>query len=90
MSSLCASDLDATTGQSWGLSDFCFPHIINVCSNNQCFFKFEVTGNRRLHPTSPLKDYSDPEVNRRRRSRSASVRFVDETCEPEQVRYGDR
>lgn len=57
MSSLCASDLDATT----------------------------VTGNRRLHPTSPLKDYSDPEVNRRRRSRSASVRFVDETCEPEQL-----
>ncbi|XP_073494251.1 centrosomal protein of 128 kDa isoform X2 [Phyllobates terribilis] len=48
MSSLCASDLDATT----------------------------VIGNRRLHPTSPLKDYSDTGVSRRRRSRSASVRFA--------------
>ncbi|XP_075700578.1 centrosomal protein of 128 kDa [Rhinoderma darwinii] len=57
MSSLCASDLDATT----------------------------VTGNRRIHPTSPLKDYSDLGVNRRRRSRSASVRFVDEAGDPEQL-----
>ncbi|KAG9481749.1 hypothetical protein GDO78_010791 [Eleutherodactylus coqui] len=59
MSSLCASDLDATTVKG--------------------------TGNRRFQPTSPLKDYSDPGVNRRRRSRSASVRFVDETGDPLQV-----
>ncbi|XP_044127551.1 centrosomal protein of 128 kDa isoform X2 [Bufo gargarizans] len=57
LSSLCASDLDATT----------------------------VTGNRRLHPTSPLKDYSDVGLNRRRRSRSASVRFVDEPGDPDQL-----
>ncbi|XP_069807398.1 centrosomal protein of 128 kDa isoform X2 [Dendropsophus ebraccatus] len=57
MSSLCASDLDATA----------------------------VTGNRPHHPTSPLKDYGDLGANRRRRSRSASVRFVDETCDSEQL-----
>ncbi|XP_077123581.1 centrosomal protein of 128 kDa isoform X2 [Ranitomeya variabilis] len=57
MSSLCASDLDATT----------------------------VIGNRRLKPTSPLKDYNDPGLNRRRRSRSASVRFAGDTCDPDQL-----
>ncbi|XP_073443156.1 centrosomal protein of 128 kDa isoform X2 [Dendrobates tinctorius] len=57
MSSLCASDLDATT----------------------------VIGNRHLKPTSPLKDYSDPGMNRRRRSRSASVRFAVDTCDPDQL-----
>ncbi|KAM4690628.1 centrosomal protein of 128 kDa [Rhinophrynus dorsalis] len=37
-------------------------------------------GNRRLQPTSPLRDYTDVGLSqRRRRSRSASVRFVDET-----------
>ncbi|CAJ0951050.1 unnamed protein product [Ranitomeya imitator] len=57
MSSLCASDLDATT----------------------------VIGNRRLKPTSSLKDYIDPGLNRRRRSRSASVRFAGDTCDPDQL-----
>ncbi|KAM4014181.1 centrosomal protein of 128 kDa isoform 1-T2 [Anomaloglossus baeobatrachus] len=44
-----------------------------------------VLGNRRLHPTSPLKDYSDPGMSRRRRSRSASVRFAGDTCDPDQI-----
>ncbi|XP_056402682.1 centrosomal protein of 128 kDa isoform X2 [Hyla sarda] len=44
-----------------------------------------VSGNPRHKPTSPLKDYSDLGANRRRRSRSASVRFVDETCDSEQL-----
>ncbi|KAG8561976.1 hypothetical protein GDO81_015550 [Engystomops pustulosus] len=43
------------------------------------------SGNRRLNPTSPLKDYGDLGVNRRRRSRSASVRFVDEAGDHEQL-----
>ncbi|KAM4664487.1 centrosomal protein of 128 kDa isoform 2-T2 [Discoglossus pictus] len=36
------------------------------------------TGGRRLQPTSPLRDYGDLTTSRRRRSRSASVRFLDD------------
>ncbi|KAM3919957.1 centrosomal protein of 128 kDa [Leptodactylus fuscus] len=43
------------------------------------------TGNRHFQPTSPLKDYRDLGVNRRRRSRSASVRFVDEAGDSDQL-----
>ncbi|MEE6494234.1 hypothetical protein FKM82_017069 [Ascaphus truei] len=42
-------------------------------------------GNRYLQPTSPFRDYSDLGSSRRRRSRSASVRFVDETGRPNQL-----
>ncbi|XP_075470755.1 centrosomal protein of 128 kDa isoform X3 [Ascaphus truei] len=42
-------------------------------------------GNRYLQPTSPLRDYSDLGSSRRRRSRSANVRFVDETGRPNQL-----
>ncbi|XP_068110546.1 centrosomal protein of 128 kDa isoform X3 [Hyperolius riggenbachi] len=41
-------------------------------------------GTRLLKPTSPLKDYSDGGVQRRRRSRSA-VRFLDEVGNPGQI-----
>ncbi|XP_063804292.1 centrosomal protein of 128 kDa isoform X2 [Pseudophryne corroboree] len=44
-----------------------------------------VTGNRRRQPTSPLKDYTDIGIQRRRRSRSASVRFLDEAGNPDQL-----
>ncbi|NWX83483.1 CE128 protein, partial [Nothoprocta pentlandii] len=35
-----------------------------------------VSGNHHFVPTSPLRDYGDSQGNRHRRSRSASVRFV--------------
>ncbi|NWJ07875.1 CE128 protein, partial [Crypturellus undulatus] len=35
-----------------------------------------VSGNHHFMPTSPLRDYGDLQSNRHRRSRSASVRFV--------------
>uniref|UniRef100_A0A8B9S742 Centrosomal protein 128 n=1 Tax=Apteryx owenii TaxID=8824 RepID=A0A8B9S742_APTOW len=35
-----------------------------------------VSGNHHFLPTSPLRDYGDSQGNRHRRSRSASVRFV--------------
>ncbi|XP_054018196.1 centrosomal protein of 128 kDa [Dryobates pubescens] len=38
----------------------------------------EVSGNRHFLPTSPLRDYGDSQGNKHRRSRSASVRFVNE------------
>ncbi|XP_062492209.1 centrosomal protein of 128 kDa isoform X5 [Pezoporus occidentalis] len=37
-----------------------------------------VSGNRHFLPTSPLRDYGDSQGNKHRRSRSASVRFVNE------------
>nr|XP_014341972.1 PREDICTED: centrosomal protein of 128 kDa [Latimeria chalumnae] len=40
---------------------------------------------RRYQPTSPLRDYQDSAGSRRRRSRSASVRFVDEIDQPDQL-----
>ncbi|XP_027493433.1 centrosomal protein of 128 kDa isoform X3 [Corapipo altera] len=62
------------------------------------------SGNRHFLPTSPLRDYRDSQGNKHRRSRSASVRFVNETdnwdqlhsfhqslrdLSSEQVRLGD-
>ncbi|NWI92968.1 CE128 protein, partial [Pitta sordida] len=62
------------------------------------------SGNRHFLPTSPLKDYGDSHGNKHRRSRSASVRFVSEAdnwdqlhsfhqslrdLSSEQVRLGD-
>ncbi|XP_065607823.1 centrosomal protein of 128 kDa isoform X2 [Cyrtonyx montezumae] len=62
------------------------------------------SGARHFMPTSPLRDYGDSQGNRHRRSRSASVRFVNETdnlnqlhsfhqslrdLSSEQVRLGD-
>ncbi|KFQ43146.1 Centrosomal protein of 128 kDa, partial [Nestor notabilis] len=38
----------------------------------------DVSGNRHFLPTSPLRDYGHSQGNKRRRSRSASVRFVNE------------
>ncbi|XP_021258181.1 centrosomal protein of 128 kDa isoform X2 [Numida meleagris] len=37
-----------------------------------------LSGTRHFMPTSPLRDYGDSQGNRHRRSRSASVRFVNE------------
>ncbi|XP_015720701.1 centrosomal protein of 128 kDa isoform X3 [Coturnix japonica] len=57
-----------------------------------------VPGIHRFVPTSPLRDYGDSQGNRHRRSRSASVRFVNEAdnlnqslrdLSSEQVRLGD-
>ncbi|XP_048804563.1 centrosomal protein of 128 kDa isoform X5 [Lagopus muta] len=63
-----------------------------------------VSGIHHFVPTSPLRDYGDSQGNRHRRSRSASVRFVNETdnlnqlhsfhqslrdISSEQVRLGD-
>ncbi|XP_075007484.1 centrosomal protein of 128 kDa isoform X12 [Calonectris borealis] len=63
-----------------------------------------VSGNRHFLPTSPLRDYGDSQGNKHRRSRSASVRFVNEAdnlnqlhsfhqslrdLSSEQVRLGD-
>ncbi|XP_064007161.1 centrosomal protein of 128 kDa isoform X2 [Pogoniulus pusillus] len=63
-----------------------------------------VSGNRHFLPTSPLRDYGDSQGNKHRRSRSASVRFVSEAenldqlhslhqslrdLSSEQVRLGD-
>ncbi|XP_074854880.1 centrosomal protein of 128 kDa [Carettochelys insculpta] len=36
------------------------------------------TRNHHFHPTSPLRDYENPQSTRRRRSRSANVQFVNE------------
>ncbi|XP_050191968.1 centrosomal protein of 128 kDa isoform X9 [Myiozetetes cayanensis] len=62
------------------------------------------SGNRHFLPTSPLRDYGDSQGNKHRRSRSASVRFVSEAdnwdqlhsfhqslrdLSSEQVRLGD-
>ncbi|XP_032775762.1 centrosomal protein of 128 kDa isoform X3 [Strigops habroptila] len=38
-----------------------------------------VSGNRHFLPTSPLRDYGDSQGNKHRRSRSASVRFVNDS-----------
>ncbi|XP_075359485.1 centrosomal protein of 128 kDa isoform X5 [Mycteria americana] len=44
-----------------------------------------VSGNRHFLPTSPLRDYGDSQGNKHRRSRSASVRFVSETDNLDQL-----
>ncbi|XP_005520271.1 PREDICTED: centrosomal protein of 128 kDa isoform X2 [Pseudopodoces humilis] len=43
------------------------------------------SGNRHFLPTSPLRDYGDSQGNKHRRSRSASVRFVSETDNVDQL-----
>ncbi|XP_039561395.1 centrosomal protein of 128 kDa isoform X2 [Passer montanus] len=43
------------------------------------------SGNRHFVPTSPLRDYGDSQGNKHRRSRSASVRFVSEADNVEQL-----
>ncbi|OXB74584.1 UNVERIFIED_CONTAM: hypothetical protein H355_002186, partial [Colinus virginianus] len=43
------------------------------------------SGARHFMPTSPLRDYGDSQGNRHRRSRSASVRFVNEADNLNQV-----
>ncbi|XP_050831165.1 centrosomal protein of 128 kDa isoform X4 [Serinus canaria] len=43
------------------------------------------SGNRHFLPTSPLRDYGDSQGNKHRRSRSASVRFVSEADNVEQL-----
>uniref|UniRef100_A0A8C3MHW2 Uncharacterized protein n=1 Tax=Geospiza parvula TaxID=87175 RepID=A0A8C3MHW2_GEOPR len=43
------------------------------------------SGNHHFLPTSPLRDYGDPQGNKHRRSRSASVRFVSEAGNVEQL-----
>ncbi|XP_064316578.1 centrosomal protein of 128 kDa isoform X3 [Phalacrocorax carbo] len=44
-----------------------------------------VSGNRHFLPTSPLRDYGDSQGNKHRRSRSASVRFVNEADNLDQL-----
>ncbi|XP_062433284.1 centrosomal protein of 128 kDa [Rhea pennata] len=44
-----------------------------------------VAGNHHFLPTSPLRDYGDSQGNRHRRSRSASVRFVNEADNLDQL-----
>ncbi|XP_054256557.1 centrosomal protein of 128 kDa [Indicator indicator] len=44
-----------------------------------------VSGNRHFLPTSPLRDYGDSQGSKHRRSRSASVRFVSETDNLDQL-----
>nr|XP_030130637.3 centrosomal protein of 128 kDa isoform X1 [Taeniopygia guttata] len=44
-----------------------------------------ISGNRHFLPTSPLRDYGDSQGNKHRRSRSASVRFVSEVDNMEQL-----
>eukprot|EP00075_Anas_platyrhynchos_P000992 XP_005013950.2 centrosomal protein of 128 kDa isoform X1 [Anas platyrhynchos] len=44
-----------------------------------------VSGNRHFLPTSPLRDYGDSQDSRHRRSRSASVRFVNEADNLDQL-----
>ncbi|XP_014797154.1 PREDICTED: centrosomal protein of 128 kDa [Calidris pugnax] len=44
-----------------------------------------VSGNRHFTPTSPLRDYGDLQGNKHRRSRSASVRFVNEADNLDQL-----
>ncbi|KAI1237680.1 hypothetical protein IHE44_0013765 [Lamprotornis superbus] len=43
------------------------------------------SGNHHFLPTSPLKDYGDSQGNKHRRSRSASVRFVNEADNVDQL-----
>ncbi|KAM7025283.1 centrosomal protein of 128 kDa isoform 3-T5 [Acridotheres tristis] len=43
------------------------------------------SGNRHFLPTSPLRDYGDSQGNKHRRSRSASVRFVNEADNVDQL-----
>ncbi|KAM4778646.1 centrosomal protein of 128 kDa isoform 5-T5 [Cyanocitta cristata] len=43
------------------------------------------SGNRHFLPTSPLRDYRDSQGNKHRRSRSASVRFVNEADNVDQL-----
>ncbi|KFO56072.1 Centrosomal protein of 128 kDa, partial [Corvus brachyrhynchos] len=43
------------------------------------------SGNRHFLPTSPLRDYRDSQGNKHRRSRSASVRFVSEADNVDQL-----
>ncbi|XP_053924789.1 centrosomal protein of 128 kDa isoform X3 [Cuculus canorus] len=44
-----------------------------------------VSGNRHFLPTSPLRDYGDSQGNKHRRPRSASVRFVNEADNLDQL-----
>ncbi|XP_074765336.1 centrosomal protein of 128 kDa [Athene noctua] len=44
-----------------------------------------VSGNHHFLPTSPLRDYGDSQGNKHRRSRSASVRFVNEADNLDQL-----
>ncbi|KFZ45657.1 Centrosomal protein of 128 kDa, partial [Antrostomus carolinensis] len=44
-----------------------------------------VSGNRHFLPTSSLRDYGDSQGNKHRRSRSASVRFVNEADNLDQL-----
>uniref|UniRef100_A0A8C3J5E4 Centrosomal protein 128 n=1 Tax=Calidris pygmaea TaxID=425635 RepID=A0A8C3J5E4_9CHAR len=44
-----------------------------------------VSGNHHFTPTSPLRDYGDLQGNKHRRSRSASVRFVNEADNLDQL-----
>lgn len=44
-----------------------------------------VSGNRHFLPTSPLRDYGDSQGNKHRRSRSASVRFVNDSDNLDQL-----
>ncbi|XP_010293012.1 PREDICTED: centrosomal protein of 128 kDa, partial [Phaethon lepturus] len=44
-----------------------------------------VSGNRHFLPTSPLRDYGNSQGNKHRRSRSASVRFVNEADNLDQL-----
>ncbi|KFP73507.1 PREDICTED: centrosomal protein of 128 kDa-like, partial [Apaloderma vittatum] len=44
-----------------------------------------VSGNHHFLPTSPLRDYGDSQGNKHRRSRSASVRFVSEADNLDQL-----
>ncbi|KAM6445439.1 centrosomal protein of 128 kDa [Rhynochetos jubatus] len=46
-----------------------------------------VSGNRQFMPTSPLRDYGDSQGNKHRRSRSASVRFVNEADNLDQLHF---
>lgn len=60
-----------------------FPYKI-LCS--YLFFNLiSLTVNRHFLPTSPLRDYGDSQGNKHRRSRSASVRFVSEADNVDQV-----
>ncbi|XP_050809177.1 centrosomal protein of 128 kDa isoform X1 [Gopherus flavomarginatus] len=43
------------------------------------------TGSHHFQPTSPLRDYGDSQSTRRRRSRSANVRFIDEANNLDQL-----
>lgn len=49
------------------------------------FYVLFYEGNHRFVPTSPFRDYGDSQSNKHRRSRSASVRFVNEADNLDQV-----